>query len=124
MEKTVQLSQKSAYELIMNLRKTSTSTGDLKRYVEAYSQEAIHIFCISKVFAKQEVLSFLSNFSFLSPLSTIVTEYVDDSLLKEVLVPVWNNQEFVLKILSGALYNIEEAVHSLYAPDISNQDKF
>ncbi len=33
MEKTVQLSQKSAYELIMNLRKTSTSTGDLKRYV-------------------------------------------------------------------------------------------
>jgi hypothetical protein len=41
-----------------------------------------------------------------------------------VLVPVWNNQEFVLKIFSGALYNIEEAVHSLYAPDISNQDKF
>ncbi len=109
----MQLSQKSAYELIMNLRKTSTSTGDLKSYVEAYSQEAIHIFCISKVFAKQEVLSFLSNFSFLSPLSTIVTEYIDDNLLKEVLVPVWNNQEFVLKILSGALYNIEEAVHSL-----------
>lgn len=37
---------------------------------------------------------------------------------------MWNNQEFVLKILSGPLYNIEEAVNSLYAPDISNQDKF
>jgi hypothetical protein len=52
-EKTVQLSQKSANELIMNLRKTTTSIGDMKRYVEAYSQEPIHIFCISKVFAKQ-----------------------------------------------------------------------
>ena len=30
----------------------------------------------------------------------------------------------MLKILTAPLYNIEEAIHSLYAPDISNQDKF
>lgn len=76
------LSQKLAYELILNLRKTSTLTNDLKKYVEAYSQKNIHIFCVSKVFAKQEILSILSDFSFLSPKSTIVTDYIDDSLLK------------------------------------------
>lgn len=70
------------------------------------------------------MFSILSDFSFTSSKSTILTDYVDDKLLKQVLVPVWNNQEFILRILAAPLYNIEEAVNSLYAPDINNKDKF
>jgi hypothetical protein len=53
MEKTVLLSQKLAHEMIINLRKTSVISSEMKKYVEAYSSENIHIFCVSKVFAKQ-----------------------------------------------------------------------
>lgn len=50
----------------------------MKKYVDAYSSENIHIFCVSKVLAKQEMFSILSDFTFVSKKSTLVTEYVDD----------------------------------------------
>ena len=51
----------------------------------------------------------LSAFTFL-PSRTVIDSSCSDVLVKEALIPVWNNQETFLKLFNRHLGSLEEAV--------------
>ena len=66
----------------------------------------------------------LKDFTFLSKKNYSVEESIEDEMLIDMLVPVWNNEEMCLKILSEAVGNYEESVKLLDTPELSKQEKF
>lgn len=51
-------------------------------------------------------MSMLREFTFISKKNYSVEEMITDEMLVDMLVPVWNNEEMCLKILSKPLGNL------------------
>jgi hypothetical protein len=97
-EKSVQMSESTAQELISRCQKVKVEGEVLKQIVRTYSRQQVHLFCLSKISGKKEIMSMLSGFSFLSAQqqgegagSEAKDEYISDEVLCETLVPVWNS---------------------------------
>ena len=78
----------------------------VREAIELYAGQKIAFLCVSKLSARKELLFMLSNFSFL-PSRTIIQPEQTESFLKEVLVPIWNNEERYLKVFNRHLSNVE-----------------
>ena len=60
------------------------------------------------------MLSYLTGFTLGEPTLTInVNEPLNDTKLRQLLVPVWTAEPLVLQILSPVLYSLEDAIRNL-----------
>ena len=98
----------TAAEFVFNCQKILLPKETLKMIIEKYSKNPIHIFCISKISGRKEIMSMLADFSFFTEKAANAYEIdsIQDSMLPEILIPVWNNEELILRLISEPLGNL------------------
>jgi hypothetical protein len=101
----VQLSRQFAEELIQDMQKLRMDHETVREATDLYAGQKIAFLCVSKLSARKELLFLLSNFAFL-PTRTILRPEQTEHFLKEVLVPIWNNEERYLKVFNRHLANL------------------
>lgn len=112
--KTVLLSKSLAASLVesllvLRLDKEARQAISLKWY-----NEKVEVLCLAKPGGRREMLSFLTGFTLGDPTTTVnLDEPLNDSKLKELLVPVWTSEQLALQVLSPVLYSLESSIRNI-----------
>jgi hypothetical protein len=73
------------------------------------------------VAARTEIMSLLRGFTFVSKRDYVINEYIEDEVLADMLVPVWNREDLCLGILAEPLRSMEDSVQKL--EEMSTKDR-
>ena len=81
----------------------SNSPELLRSLTDKYSTEKVEFICVGKESARKEMMYFLRNFGHQDVGEMKETESLSDSVLSQVLVPVWQEEHLVLQLFHPIL---------------------
>lgn len=84
----------TAAEFVLSCQKIALPKETLKMVIERYATTPVHILCLSKVSGRKEMMSMLADFSFLvdDSADSLPEEEIKDSMLSNLLLPIWNSE--------------------------------
>ena len=65
-DKEIQMSKVLAAEFVLNCQKIKLTKDALRYIIDCYTNQKIHILCVSKISGRKEIMSMLREFTFIS----------------------------------------------------------